>query len=163
MPATSKACASCRYQRKRCDGGCQYADLFPASRFDEFQNAQRLFGVNNIHNIVNSVEPELRKQAAESILVEGNIRKGDPVHGCLGVTRRLKWEIDFCSKQLEDVNRRLSVLRQWDRESQSQRQGFNGAVVELPPLPPSYFSNGAGSVGSFYGQIRSNPVSLDVI
>ncbi|XP_010050454.1 LOB domain-containing protein 33-like [Eucalyptus grandis] len=158
MPAASKACASCRHQRKRCDGNCQYAELFPASRYDEFQDAQRLFGVNNMHNIVNAVEPEFRKQAAESILMEGNIRRSDPVHGCLGVARRLKWEIDLCQKQLEDTNRHLSFLQQRDRELQRQRQGFNDTLVELPPLLPAFFSNGGG-VRSFYEQMQRNPTT----
>ncbi|XP_010050456.2 LOB domain-containing protein 27-like [Eucalyptus grandis] len=116
MPATSKACAPCRHQKKRCNGSCEVADLFPASRYDEFQNAQRHFGVSNMHGIIRAVDPEMRKQAAKSILMEGNIRRRDPVHGCLGVARRLRWEIRSCEKQLEDANRRLSLLRQRDWE-----------------------------------------------
>lgn len=162
MPAASKACASCRQQRKRCDGSCQYAELFPASRLEEFQNAQRLFGVNNIHSIVNAVDPESRKEAAKSILMEGNIRRGDPVHGCLGIARRLKWQIEFCEKQLKEANRFLSFLRQRDRELKRQRLELNDATVELPPLRLSFLSNGGGG-GSFYGMTRSNPVSLDII
>lgn len=88
MPATSKACASCRHRKERCNGSCEYADLFPACRYDECKNAQRLFGVGNIHNIIRAVvDPKMRKEAAESILTEGNIRRGNPVHGCLGVAR----------------------------------------------------------------------------
>ncbi|KAI6681979.1 hypothetical protein NL676_035860 [Syzygium grande] len=141
---------------ERCNGSCEYTDLFPACRYDEFKNAQRLFGVGNIHNIIRVVDPKMRKEAAESILTEGNIRRGNPVHGCLGVAWRLKREIEICKKQLEDANRCLSFFQQRGQESKRQRRCFDDALVELRPLPPSFFSNGGGS-GSFYHVIQSNP------
>ncbi|KAG6723342.1 hypothetical protein I3842_03G203700 [Carya illinoinensis] len=96
-----QACASCKHQRRKCDESCELAPYFPASRYREFQNAHRLFGVSNILKILSAVEPSQKEAAAESILMEGNARKKDPVHGCLGIVRSLESQIKFYEKQLD--------------------------------------------------------------
>ncbi|XP_048434770.1 LOB domain-containing protein 22-like [Pyrus x bretschneideri] len=99
--ANSKACAACKYQRRKCNQTCELAAYFPASRFVEFVNAQHMFGMSNIEKIIATVEPEQRPAAAETILFEGNIWRNNPSVGCLGVTRFVLERVDFYEKELE--------------------------------------------------------------
>ncbi|ESR64721.1 hypothetical protein CICLE_v10010373mg, partial [Citrus x clementina] len=124
------ACASCKHQRKKCEETCELAPFFPASRYREFQNAHKLFGVSNIQKIINSVDPSQRKEAAESILIEGNIRSNDPVHGCLGVVRNLKSQIEYYEKELGAVNQQLPFFR--DKEKQHQHHAAPRASRKQP-------------------------------
>ncbi|KAH9801415.1 LOB domain-containing protein 22 [Citrus sinensis] len=130
---SSQACASCKHQRKKCEETCELAPFFPASRYREFQNAHKLFGVSNIQKIINSVDPSQRKAAAESILIEGNIRSNDPVHGCLGVVRNLKSQIEYYEKELGAVNQQLPFFR--DKEKQHQHQLEKFIKSSSPTLP----------------------------
>ncbi|KAK1550779.1 hypothetical protein Q3G72_024789 [Acer saccharum] len=41
-------CAVCRHQRRRCDQNCETAPYLPASTYNDFDNAHKLFGVRNI-------------------------------------------------------------------------------------------------------------------
>lgn len=116
------ACAACKHQRKKCDESCELAPYFPASRYGEFQHAQKLFGISNIQKIINSVQPNQRHAAAESILMEGNIRYNDPVHGCVGVVCRLKSQIALYQSQLNAVHQQLNILR--EREKQKHFEGL---------------------------------------
>lgn len=134
-----QACASCKHQRKKCDEACELAPYFPADRYTEFQNAHRLFGVSNILKILNSVDQQHRQAAAETILVEATVRKNDPVHGCLGITRALRSQIEFYKKQLHVANQYLTLLREREKvEQQKQKlEEFlnTSPLVSLPPLP----------------------------
>lgn len=121
---SSQACASCKHQRKKCEETCELAPFFPASRYREFQNAHKLFGISNIQKIINSVDPSQRKEAAESILIEGNIRSNDPVHGCLGVVRNLKSQIEYYEKELGAVNQQLPFFRDKEKQHQHQLEKF---------------------------------------
>lgn len=160
---SSQACASCKHQRKKCDETCELAPYFPASRYREFQNAHKLFGVSNIQKIMNSVEPNQRQAAAESILMQGNIRSNDPVHGCLGVVRHLKSQIEYYEKQLGAVNQQLAFFHDKEKQHQHQLENFKkssspsmfdyAANAFKPPVklqsfifekiikPPYFFSN----------------------
>lgn len=117
-----QACASCKHQRRKCDESCELAPYFPASRYREFQNAHRLFGVSNILKILSAVEPSQKEAAAESILMEGNARKKDPVHGCLGIVRSLESQIKFYEKQLDFVTRFLALSREKEKLELQQRK-----------------------------------------
>ncbi|XP_041005698.1 LOB domain-containing protein 7-like [Juglans microcarpa x Juglans regia] len=117
-----QACASCKHQRRKCDESCELAPYFPASRYREFQNAHRLFGVSNILKILSAVEPSQKEAAAESILIEGNARKKDPVHGCLGIVRSLESQIEFYGKQLDFVTRCLALSREREKLELHQRK-----------------------------------------
>ncbi|TQD78292.1 hypothetical protein C1H46_036147 [Malus baccata] len=89
--ANSKACAACKYQRRKCTQTCELATYFPASRFVEFVNAQHMFGMSNIEKILATVEPDQRPAAAETILFEGNIWRNNPSVLALG---ELKQQLD---------------------------------------------------------------------
>lgn len=131
----NQACASCKHQRKRCDENCEMAPYFPSNRLKEFRNAHRLFGVSNIQKIIASVEPHLRKDAAESILDEGNYRKFDPINGSLGVVHDLKSRIQFHEKQLNFVNQYLSIFKErekLEKEKQQLDQFCSSLIIGTP-------------------------------
>ena len=134
------ACASCKHQRKKCDQNCELAPYFPASRYREFQNAHRLFGVSNILKVLNSVEPSQRQAAAESILMEGNARRNDPVNGCLGLIRDLKAQVEFYEKQLGIVNQYLAYFHEREKPEQQniKKEDFASttSLASSPPLAP---------------------------
>lgn len=127
-----QACASCKHQRKKCDESCELAPYFPANRYWEFQSAHRLFGVSNIVKIMSAVvEPHQRQAAAESILMEGNAWRNDPVHGCLGIARTLKSQIDFYQNQLDIANQHLAFFRETEKQ---KVEGFLNAPTPTPLL-----------------------------
>ncbi|BBG98998.1 LOB domain-containing protein 22 [Prunus dulcis] len=73
--AQNHACASCNHQRRKCDETCEMAPYFPASRYNEFQNAHKIFCVSNIQKIMAMAAPDQRQAAAESILTEGECKE----------------------------------------------------------------------------------------
>lgn len=132
------ACSSCKHQRKKCDQNCELAPYFPASRYHEFQNAHRIFGVSNILKIMNAVEPSQRQATAESILMEGNARRNDPVNGCLGIISNLKSQVEFYEKQLNIVNQHLAIYRGREKLEQQNQKLKNlantSSFASKPPL-----------------------------
>ncbi|WJZ97784.1 hypothetical protein VitviT2T_016363 [Vitis vinifera] len=121
-PQAQAACASCKHQRKRCDSTCELAPYFPASKYREFQNAHKLFGVSNIQKILNAVEPEQRTAAAESLLLEGTFRREDPVYGSFGIVCKLESELDLCKQELYAVNRQLAYFKEREQLLQQKEQ-----------------------------------------
>ncbi|PON48723.1 Lateral organ boundaries domain containing protein [Trema orientale] len=105
-------CAGCRHQRKKCEERCELAPYFPARKFKEYKNAHRVFGTSNIYRIMAAVEPDQRQATADSILLEGNARRSDPVRGCYGVLRTLRSQLSFHEKQLRTVNQHLAYYRE---------------------------------------------------
>ena len=126
------ACASCKHQRKKCDSNCELAPYFPGSKYNEFQNAHKLFGVSNIVKIMSWIEPHQRQAAADSILIEGNAWKNDPVHGCYGVIKDLAAQVAFQEKQLSVVNQHLAFHKQQQKIKLEQDQ--SDYFSDLPDL-----------------------------
>ncbi|KAL6221968.1 hypothetical protein ACLB2K_005360 [Fragaria x ananassa] len=127
------ACASCKHQRKKCDSNCELAPYFPASKYNEFQNAHKLFGVSNIVKIMSWIEPHQRQAAADSILIEGNAWKNDHVHGFYGVIKDLAAQVAFQEKQLSVVNQHLAFHKQQQKIKLEQDQ--SDYFSDLPDLP----------------------------
>ncbi|KAB2618364.1 LOB domain-containing protein 22-like [Pyrus ussuriensis x Pyrus communis] len=119
--ANSKACAACKYQRRKCNQTCELAAYFPASRFVEFVNAQHMFGMSNIEKIIATVEPDQRPAAAVTILFEGNIWRNNPSVGCLVVTRFVLERVDFYEKELEYLST-LSFIAETSSKAQTRQQ-----------------------------------------
>ncbi|KAJ1379146.1 Lateral organ boundary [Sesbania bispinosa] len=107
------ACPLCRRQRRRsgCDGNCEFGRYFPANRVEEFENAFRLFGVNNMLRILRTVEPQQRQAAADSIMIEGTAWRNNPPHGILGHELELRSQIRSSFRELQSVNQLLSFFR----------------------------------------------------
>ncbi|KAF7819666.1 LOB domain-containing protein 27-like [Senna tora] len=104
LGGTNKACAACKFQRRRCSKGCILSPYFPAEEADKFNNVHRLFGVRNIKTILNQASPEQRDEAMKSIIYESDIQAKYPIEGCLGVMRR--YDI-----LLRDATEELYLLR----------------------------------------------------
>ncbi|XP_021809442.1 LOB domain-containing protein 22-like [Prunus avium] len=147
VAAQNHACASCKHQRRKCDETCEMAPYFPASRYSEFQNAQKIFGVSNIQKIMAMAAPDQRQAAAESIITEGNARKNDPVHGCLGIIRGLNAQIQGLERELHIMKEHLELCKENEeldgKKNQSkeedlqhdQSDGLNFPSTILPDLP----------------------------
>ncbi|KAJ8750709.1 hypothetical protein K2173_015890 [Erythroxylum novogranatense] len=109
--SNNRPCAVCKLQRKRCEETCEMAAYFPGNRFQEFQNAHKLFGVGNIMKLMGLVEPNQRTDTAMSLLLEANARAEDPVHGCLGIVQELTAQIELHQRELQLVNQQLEFFR----------------------------------------------------
>ncbi|GKV03609.1 hypothetical protein SLEP1_g15885 [Rubroshorea leprosula] len=108
---SSPACASCKYQRRKCGPNCPLAPFFPAHLQREFLNAHRLFGVSNIVKITANLDPHQKKIAMNSIIYQGNVRAGDPVGGCYRIICDLQQQIDFATAQLEMVRTQIAICK----------------------------------------------------
>ncbi|KAF6148792.1 hypothetical protein GIB67_038125 [Kingdonia uniflora] len=73
------ACASCKYQRRKCQEDCFLAPYFPSDRCEDFQLVQKLFGVSNVMKMLKSVAVEQRSMAAESLVIEARMRRDRPL------------------------------------------------------------------------------------
>ncbi|KAJ6688062.1 LOB DOMAIN-CONTAINING PROTEIN 27-RELATED [Salix koriyanagi] len=71
---TSQACASCKYQRRKCSSECPLAPYFPPDQPKMFQNAHKLFGVRKILKILENLESHQQEEAMRSIIYQANIR-----------------------------------------------------------------------------------------
>jgi len=100
---TSKACASCKFQRRKCSKDCLLAPYFPADKPQVFGNAHRLFGVSNISKILKQVNEKYRDDAMKSIIFESDIRAQFPVGGCLDVIMMYIGMIKASTQELNSV------------------------------------------------------------
>lgn len=105
-------CAPCKHTGRRCGRSCRLAPYFPSSRLEEYGTAHNMFGLANIQKLLNAVAPSEKMAVAESILSQGRAWTTDPVHGSLGIVRRLLGEIDSCERELAAVNQHLDFYRQ---------------------------------------------------
>ncbi|KAK4415684.1 hypothetical protein Salat_2675800 [Sesamum alatum] len=104
-------CAACKYQRKRCDESCVLGRYFPLERAEDFENVQRLFGIQNTVKILNSVEENEREKTVESLIQEARLRRQNPVHGPVAVERRLWAEVEKVKKELDMVTKELKFFK----------------------------------------------------
>ncbi|XP_027187426.1 LOB domain-containing protein 27-like [Cicer arietinum] len=90
---SNKACASCKYQRRKCTKECPLAPYFPINKSKSFINVHRLFGVCYILKLLNRIDDDKKDEAMTSIIFESNIRAKFPIHGCVGVINILQEEV----------------------------------------------------------------------
>lgn len=109
---TNKACAACKYQRRKCSKQCPLSPYFPADQPKKFSNAHRLFGVSNIMRILKQVEPKHRDEAMKSIIFESDMRAQYPVMGCLGVIWNYDAMIRSATEELHCLKRMLAIYKQ---------------------------------------------------
>ncbi|KAJ6760578.1 LOB DOMAIN-CONTAINING PROTEIN 4-RELATED [Salix purpurea] len=109
---TSQACASCKYQRRKCSSECPLAPYFPPDQPKMFQNAHKLFGVRKILKILENLESHQQEEAMRSIIYQANIRDRFPVHGCWGIICKLHFQIRQVEEELHAVLAHLEMYRQ---------------------------------------------------
>ncbi|KAF9667783.1 hypothetical protein SADUNF_Sadunf15G0059400 [Salix dunnii] len=109
---TSQACASCKYQRRKCSSECPLAPYFPPDQPKMFQNAHKLFGVRKILKILENLDSHQQEEAMRSIIYQANIRDRFPVHGCWGIICKLQFQIRQVEEELHAVLAHLEMYRQ---------------------------------------------------
>jgi len=113
-----KACAACKYQRRKCTRECVLAPYFPADEPKMFGDAHRLFGVSNIQKILNEIKDgDQRDEAMKSIIIESKNRANFPIHGCLGVIHMYAGMINESSKELKQLKWLLAYCKQNNSEN----------------------------------------------
>ncbi|CAB4272646.1 unnamed protein product [Prunus armeniaca] len=98
-----------RHQRRKCDVTCEMAPYFPASRYSEFQNAHKIFGVSNIQKIRAMAAPDQRQAAAESILKEGNAWKVIDTISCNEAIKLIGSNIKLYKQYLKEMALHVSL------------------------------------------------------
>ncbi|KAH8487069.1 hypothetical protein Peur_069568 [Populus x canadensis] len=115
---TSQACASCKYQRRKCSSECPLAPYFPPDQPRLFQNTHKLFGVRKILKILENLDPRQHEEAMRSIIYQANIRDRFPVHGCWGIICKLHFQIRQAEEELRAVLAHLEMYRQQQHQHQ---------------------------------------------
>lgn len=108
---SSQSCSLCRHEGNICHEECEYRQIFPGDRYQEFENAKRLFGVKNMVEIIQSVGAHERKAAADSMFLEANAWRNHPVHGPLGFASDLISQIQSLFNQLQAAKQQLEIFR----------------------------------------------------
>ncbi|KAF1877675.1 hypothetical protein Lal_00040393 [Lupinus albus] len=126
---SNKACAACKYQRRKCSKECPLAPYFPSDKPKTFSNAHRLFGVCNITRILNHVKPHERDEAMKSIIFESDVRAKFPVEGCYGVTMYYNYLITKAKEELSYTKMLLANIKQHHIVMPLD------PTMSLPPIP----------------------------
>ncbi|XP_059635939.1 LOB domain-containing protein 22-like [Cornus florida] len=131
------ACAACKHQRKRCDINCPLAPYFPASKHEEFQNVHRLFGVNNMLRILDSVPDDLKDTTAATLIFEAQMRRDYPVKGSGTIEAKIRTMIDDAEKELFLVKKQLAYWKETtkmlDQKEQLETVVNQSSLAHLPP------------------------------
>ncbi|KAM7276359.1 hypothetical protein ACFE04_018225 [Oxalis oulophora] len=135
---TSQACASCKYQRRKCTPECPLAPYFPPDQPKMFQNAHKLFGVSNILKILKDLDVSLHGEAMKSIILQANIRDRYPVHGCWGLYQELLYQLWMVEEELNLVLAHLDRLRNQQLQISST---CPNSQLDLGMAPPNFFNN----------------------
>ncbi|CAN6463057.1 unnamed protein product [Victoria cruziana] len=154
----SQACASCKYQRRKCNSDCPLAPYFPPDQQKQFLNAHRLFGVSNILKILKNLDPAQQPEAMKTIIFQANMRNKDPVRGCLGVIEDLKKQIDWIKAELDITLGHVHTIKQQlqihngagapPHDSFAMQQFHGGPPPFIQPQQPQHHHHmGALSVG----------------
>ncbi|QHN83497.1 LOB domain-containing protein 27-like isoform X1 [Arachis hypogaea] len=135
----NKACAACKFQRRRCTKDCILSPYFPSDKPTTFTNAHRLFGVCNMTRILSKIKPEQRDECMKSIIFESDMRAQFPVEGCLGIIRRYKDDLAKVNAELHYVQRWIAYFKQQEQyhlQQQQQQQQYLSLPLILTPDQP---------------------------
>jgi len=158
----NKACAACKYQRRKCTRECVLAPYFPADKPKMFGEAHRLYGVSNIQKILNKINDKgKRDQAMTSIIIESNIRAKFPVHGCLHVIMLYHDMLLESFAELDLTNRLLDYCK---RNNHSQQQNLHSSLpYTSSQIPNSYGDNMMIASSSYISDIIPHDVNNTLI
>ncbi|EEF52104.1 LOB domain-containing protein 27 [Ricinus communis] len=134
---TSQACASCKYQRRKCSTECPLAPYFPPDQPKMFQNAHKLFGVRNITKMLETLDAPQKQEAMRSIIYQANIRERFPVHGCWGIICQLHYQIRQTEEEIHAVHAQLEMYRQHHQHHISSLTDDVASQLELGMAPPN--------------------------
>ncbi|KAJ4836509.1 hypothetical protein Tsubulata_036211 [Turnera subulata] len=161
---TSQACASCKYQRRKCTSECPLAPYFPPDQPKMFQNAHKLFGVSKILKLLENLDPLQKEAAMRSIICQANIRDRFPVHGCWGMICQLHYQIRQTEEELHAVLAHLEAYRQQHHQHQIAALAEDvPSQLELGMAPPQpYMQQCSYSLSSNIGYSSSYLDSNDM-
>ncbi|XP_061373471.1 LOB domain-containing protein 27-like [Gastrolobium bilobum] len=130
------ACASCKYQRRKCTPECPLAPYFPADQPRVFLNVHKLFGVSNINKMLKKLEPSQKRIAMETLITQANYREMYPVHGCWEEVCRLRYQIWQMEEELHVFHQQLEMYRQHHQhQGQSMHDDHVTSQLELGMAP----------------------------
>lgn len=103
-------CSVCKHKGISCPPYCFYAPYFPPdspTADQEFANVNRYYGTNNFKSLIIRAggieyDPVRRKNAADTLKSEANLRRHDPVLGITAIVKSLE-------DQLSDAEGRLKI------------------------------------------------------
>ncbi|XP_006853821.2 LOB domain-containing protein 22 [Amborella trichopoda] len=131
------ACASCRYQRRKCTPDCPMAPFFPPDRMSDFLNVQRLFGVSNVIKLISKFgKPDERAAAMRSIKQEAKVRARDPILGSYGIVLELNKHILHARTLLNNLCQQLTFCRAQHHRHLHGDSSFGTNSMHAPPPPP---------------------------
>ncbi|GLJ05276.1 hypothetical protein SUGI_0015140 [Cryptomeria japonica] len=121
-----RACAACKYQRRKCSAECPLVPYFPPDQPKQFLNAHKLFGVSNILRILKQVNDTQKSDAMKTIIYQANARERDPVYGCFGIIVMLQTQIESLKEELGFVRRQVMLAE--------QQQYHNSCGQQIQPV-----------------------------
>ncbi|KAG2663419.1 hypothetical protein I3843_16G030000 [Carya illinoinensis] len=107
----SQACASCKYQRKKCDPHCPLAPFFPQHRRKDFMNVHKVFGVRNVLKLTKNLGFKEKSEAMKTMIYQADVRVKDPVGGCCRVISELQNRIKHLEAEYRLLLEQLAVCR----------------------------------------------------
>jgi hypothetical protein len=89
LPLPSSAgrpCAACKHLRRKCEGrNCVLAPYFPYNDDPKrFALVHKVYGASNLYKLLSDLPPEVRGDAAASLVYEARAWQRDPVYGVAG-------------------------------------------------------------------------------
>ena len=131
----NKACAACKYQRRKCTPDCPLAPYFPADKPKMLANAHRLFGISNMVKTLKSIDDDDHKdEAMKSIIFESEMRARFPSHGCLGLIMEYQDMIIESMKELDHVKQLLKNLQHFSSLDHSSVPTTSSQIPGINPI-----------------------------
>ncbi|XP_061367162.1 protein ASYMMETRIC LEAVES 2-like [Gastrolobium bilobum] len=149
--SSNSPCAGCKFLRRKCQPECIFAPYFPPNEPNKFVHVHRIFGASNVAKLLSDLQPSQRKDAADSLAYEADIRFRDPVNGCFGIISHLE-------DQLRQIQLDLYTA-QYELNRMNQNLAFNTGhgliaaagtsnVVPITATTNHHMSNMGGGGGS---------------
>ncbi|CAL0299016.1 unnamed protein product [Lupinus luteus] len=165
---SNKACAACKYQRRRCSKDCPLAPYFPSNKPKTFSNAHRLFGVSNIIRILNQVKPHEKDETMKSIIFESDIRAKFPAEGCYGLTAYYNCVINEAMEELKYIKMLLANCKQPSQVNQHHTLLPLVPTMSLLPIynhdeDASLFDTNLGHVYGVNDYMENNGIYMETL
>ncbi|XP_049406386.1 LOB domain-containing protein 24-like [Solanum stenotomum] len=134
-------CAACKYQNNICDENCPLAPFFPSNKVDEFGKVIRLYSIDTLINMLNSVTAnEEKAKMAETLILEAKIRYENPVYGSIAVIEKLNLEIEETHKELDLVQKTTAFYKELGKRSSLNKKNEEISTSSTQSLQ-EYMSN----------------------
>ncbi|KAI9084329.1 hypothetical protein K1719_033671 [Acacia pycnantha] len=135
---SSQSCSLCRHKGSVCKEECEYRQIFPGNRYQEFEKVKWLFGLKNMLTIIQSVEANQRQVAADSMFMEANAWRNHPVEGALGFASDLISQIHSLFNQLQAAKQQLEIFK---LQHDDNNNGLQTVPISSSPFAASSSSS----------------------